>query len=317
MLQYRTFWNFDPPELVKVWNEALTGRGAVRLSNSAPLERYVFAKPYFDPAGFIVAMDDDKYVGFVHAGFGPNNNESALSAASGSTCVICVRPSYQGRGIGAELLNRSESYLRGKGARTIYAGSMNPCNAFYLGLYGGSDLPGFLTSDEASAPFFEYHGYRPSTTCFVFNRRLEKAVNIVDGRFAGLRKKYAVRVAAKTGVASWWQECVLGPIELTEFRLEETATNRVVGRAEIWEMEGFSWRWGVPSAGIHSLQIREDLRRQGMGKFLITHVVKHLQEQYFGLIEAHAMERNQSAVKLLKVAGFEQVDFGRMYKLER
>ena len=36
------------------------------------LEQLVFSKPYFDPAGLIIALVDNVPVGFVHAGFGAN-----------------------------------------------------------------------------------------------------------------------------------------------------------------------------------------------------------------------------------------------------
>ena len=316
-LEYRSFRNDDPPSLVEIWNEAFLSRGAVQLRHGSALERFIFAKPYFDPEGFIVAVQDGIRVGFAHAGFGPNNAESGVSMAGGVTCLVGVRPSYQRRGIGSELLGRCEEYLVQKGARTLYAGALRPLNPFYFGLYGGSDLPGFLASDTAAAPFMEYQGYRAWSTCLVFQRRLDQPVNIADGRFAALRKKYELRVVPRSGVGSWWQECVLGPLEPLEFRLEETASGKPVARAEIWEMEGFSWRWGLPSVGILNITTREDVRRQGLAKFLMTSLLKYLQEQYFSLAEVQTPERNQSAVKLFQSLGFEQVDFGRVYKREK
>src|SRR5437763_14830150 len=100
VIDYRGFRNNDPPGLMEIWNEVFTGRGAVRLRHSSPLETHAFAKPYFDPAGVIVALDEGQRVGFAHAGFGPADNESALSRATGVTCLIGVRPSHQRRGIG-------------------------------------------------------------------------------------------------------------------------------------------------------------------------------------------------------------------------
>src|SRR5262249_57761740 len=116
----------DPPGLVDVWNEAFTGRGAAQLRNASPLERHVFAKPYFDPEGLIVAVDDQVHVGFVHAGFGPNRNETSLNYTSGVICLLGVRPAYRDRGVGSELLDRGVAYLRAKGARTIFAGQLRP-----------------------------------------------------------------------------------------------------------------------------------------------------------------------------------------------
>jgi ribosomal protein S18 acetylase RimI-like enzyme len=317
VVQYRNFRNDDPPGLVEIWNETFLSRGCVQLRHGAALERFVFSKPFFDPAGLIVAVEGPALVGFAHAGFGCNNAESAMSTSAGVTCAVGVRPAYQHRGIGSELLGRCEEYLLSKGARTLFAGPMRPTNPFYFGLYGGSDQPGFLASDTAAAPFMEYQGYGAWSTCLVYQRRLDQPVNVTDGRFAALRKKYDLRVVPRTSTGTWWQECVLGPLEPLEFRLEETSTGRPVARAEVWEMEGFSWRWGLPSVGILNLLTREDVRRQGLAKFLMVNLIRYLQEQYFGLVEVQAMERNQPAVKLFQSLGFEQVDFGRVYKRER
>jgi len=109
VVQYRSFHNDDPPGLVEIWNDAFTGRGSVQLRHSAPLERYAFAKPYFDPAGLIVAVDGIKRIGFVHAGFGPNSSDAKLSYTAGVTCLLGVLPAHQRRGVWSQLLARSEA----------------------------------------------------------------------------------------------------------------------------------------------------------------------------------------------------------------
>lgn len=314
MVQYRSFRNDDPPGLADIWNQAFTGRGTVQLRHSSPLERFAFAKPYFDPAGLIVAVDNGQRVGFVHAGFGPDDTESALSTAVGVTCALGVRPSHRRRGIGTELLRRAESYLTGRGARTLYAGPQRPFNPFYLGVYGGSDSPGFLTSDLVAGPFLESRGYQAGASCLVFHRNLTRALNVADACFAAVRRTYDVRVLPRTGIISWWQECTLGPVEVLEFRLEDKNTHAVAARAGAWEMEGFSWRWGVPAVGLVDVLVQEDLRGQGLGKFLVTSILRYLQDQYFGLVEAQAPDHNPAAVKLLQGTGFEQVDLGRIYR---
>src|ERR671923_2100899 len=70
VVQYRNYRNDDPPGLVEIWNETFLGRGCVQLRHGAALERFIFAKPYFEPAGLMVALDGPVRVGFAHAGFG-------------------------------------------------------------------------------------------------------------------------------------------------------------------------------------------------------------------------------------------------------
>ncbi len=316
MVTYRTFRNDDPPGLVSVWNEAFTGRGAVVLRHSSPLERHTFSKPYFDREGLIVAVEDRMPVGFVHAGFGPNHAETALSHAEGVICAIGVRPSHQRRGIGSELLQRAEHYLRSRGARAISAGPMRPLAPFYFGLYGGSDLAGFLASDPAAAPFLEARGYRPKAARAVFQRRLDRPVTAADPRFIGLRRNYHVRFLPWSGSGTWWQECVLGNVEPLEFRLEDAVTGQPAARAAVWEMEGFSWRWGLPAVGILDVGVEEGRRRQGLAKYLLASILQYLQEQYFGVVETHAACEDAVAAGLLHGLGFTQVDLGKSYFLE-
>ncbi|HLJ98048.1 MAG TPA: GNAT family N-acetyltransferase [Gemmataceae bacterium] len=314
MIEYRHFRNDDPPGLAVVWNEALSERGEVRLRHSSPLENYVFSKPYFDPAGLIVAVEDKVYVGFAHAGFGPNEAQTALDKSNGVTCAIAVRPSYRRRGVGSELLQRCENYLRAQGSQAVLAGPMPPFHPFYFGLYGGSDLPGFLVSDQAAEPFLRHHGYEIHGTTLVLHRSLGEAVNVADGRFAALRRRFELRMAPKSGAASWWQECVQGPVEMVEFLLADKTTGDIVARTSVWEMDGFSWRWNQPTVGIVSLVVREDLRRQGLAKFLIAQLLRYLQEQFFALVEIQVNEANSVALSFCQGLGFQKVDSGRLFK---
>jgi ribosomal protein S18 acetylase RimI-like enzyme len=314
VVHYRSFRNTDPPGLVQVWNEAFTGRGAVRLHTASPLERHVFAKPYFDPAGLIVAEEDGRTVGFAHAGFGTCPAADTLEVASGVTCAVGVLPARQRHGIGTALLRRCEDYLRGRGAKALYAGPLRPLNPFYHGLYGGSELAGFLASDPAAEPFLLRSGYQVDRTALVFQRRLNQPLKVVDGRFAAHRVRFELHTGTGKRLGPWWQECALGTVEPLEFALEEKPTRTVGARALVWEMEGFSWRWNKTAAGIVELEVRPDLRRHGLAKYLMAQVLRYLQEQYFELAEVQIVEPNEPAVKLLRGLGFEQVDRGRSYR---
>jgi ribosomal protein S18 acetylase RimI-like enzyme len=79
-------------------------------------------------------------------------------------------------------------------------------------------------------------------------------------------------------------------------------------------MEVFSCTWNQPAVGILDVQVRDDARRQGLGKFLLSQVLRYLQDQYFGLAEIQTPDHNQPAARLFQSVGFEQVDVGRFYK---
>src|SRR5262249_47474444 len=150
---------------------------------------------------------------------------------------------------GTELLRRCEAYLRERGTQNLHMGVTRPVDPFYFGLYGGSELPGVLDSDDLAAPFLAKNGYKPCQTSLVLQKKLDQTVHIVDSRFPNLRKQLEVRVGPRQGTSTWWQECVVGPVELFDFRLEDKTSNQVAAQAFVWEMEGFSWRWNLPSVG--------------------------------------------------------------------
>lgn len=309
MIHYRAFRNIDPPRLAEVWNQAFANRGAVQMRTSTPLERFVLSKPTFDPAGLILAEDEQgRCIGWVHAGSAPHR---AGKSDEGVICVLGVLPSHRKQGVGAELLLRAEAYLKERGAKTIYAGALSPRNPFYLGLYGGSECPGFLDSDSFAAPFFLKHGYALHEATAVFDRSLEQLPKPNDARVSILRAKYDIQVGPPRKLDDFWQECTTGCIDPVAFIVEDKKTKKIVGRALVWEMEGFSFRWGKPSIGILGFEILPEHRKQGVGKLLLGAILRQGQEGFFELVEVQASESCVAAVTFLESYGFRKVDRGQ------
>lgn len=308
VVHYRSFRNTDPPRLVEVWNEAFPGRGAVALRNSTPLERFVLARPYFDPAGLILAEEDGRCLGFAHSavvnpGAGPKQ---------GVICMLGIRPSHRGRGIGPELLRRTEAYLQQHGAQIFLAGGYDRSNPFYFGIYGGANCPGFLQSNPEAEAFFLKSGYRTHQTILILQRQLDVPLRVSDPRFGPLRMQYQICMRSPRQLKDWWQECTVGVVEPLEFVLVNK-DNQVKARALAWEMEGFSARWGWPAVGVIDFEVAPDSRRLGLGKYLLTAILKQLQDQYFQTVEVQIDERDTLAIDFLSPLGFEQVDLGRVY----
>lgn len=311
MVQYRTFRNPDPPGLVEVWNASITGRGAVHLPSSTPLERYVFSKPFFDPAGLFVAEDDGKVVGFAHAGLGPVSPTGG--PRPGVVSALAVLPSHRHHGVGTHLLELAENHLRERGARVLYAGGEWTVNPFYLGVYGGCETPGFLRSDPAAEPFFLAHGYKLDHSIRVMQRSLDQPCKIFDPRFAALRCKFDLRVDYPRKLAGWWQECVVGPVEPLEFLLVDRQTGKPAARTLIWDMEGFGARWNAASVGILEFEVQPTYRRQGLGKLFLSYIMRQIQEQFFQVVEVHLHDKNELAQRFLRALSFEQVDTGQVF----
>ena len=317
MISFRRFRNTDPPALADVWNESHPARSAYPLRTPALLDRWVFSKPYFDPDGLIVAVDEadsGKILGYALAGFGPNGALSALDKTNGVICSVAIRPNARRYGVARGLVGKAEEYLTARGSTVLRAGPRWPYCPFGFGLYGGTNCPGFLASDEGADPFFKSLGYTAADTTLVFHKKLEAPISIADGRFGALRKRYETQILRAASVPSWWHDCVWGVLEPVEFRMVDKQANSMpAARAVVWELEGYGWRWGFPSAGILDIQVRPDLRRQGLAKLLLAQVLRFLQDQFFGICELHAPAERPELIGLCRSATMEQVDVGTTY----
>ena len=78
------------PALVELWNSQAGRRALAQPMTQTLLEECVFAKPYFDRLGLIVAKDDDRLVGFAHAGFAAGADGLRLSTAVGAVNLVLV-----------------------------------------------------------------------------------------------------------------------------------------------------------------------------------------------------------------------------------
>lgn len=315
MTSYRTFRNTDPPRILALWNrQSAVSRGFGKLSGCDQLEHLIFAKPYFDRNGLILACDGDRIVGICHAGFGADESESGLEKVSGAICMLLVDPEYRRQGIGSQLLCLGQAYLNTHQAQVQYAGAIRPVNAFYLGLYGGSEMPGILNSDAEVSEFFRKRNYEPVDCCLVYQRRLDNLQALTDPRVALLRRQIELTVEPWPTPPTWWRACTVGPMPALRYEMLDQTTRESIGYSWVWVMESFTQAWNVTSVGIADFEIRPERRRQGYGKLMLYSVLRHLQEQNIILVEVQTMERNAAARGLYEALEFEHCDTGHVYR---
>ncbi|HTQ38264.1 MAG TPA: GNAT family N-acetyltransferase [Pirellulales bacterium] len=316
MIGFRSFRNSDPPHLAEIWRTRSGLRGYVQPMTSALLERLVFSKPYFDQAGLVLATDEERPLGFAHAGFGPVEDESALSHEMGASILTMVSPHPDEAAIAAELIGRSEAYLRANGAKVIYGGGIRPLNAFYVGLYGGSELPGILDSDAQHQGFFRAAGYREIDHTAVLHRELSDFRPVVDRQQMLLRRRLHVDCVCDPPLRTWWEACTLGDFTRLQYRLFLKDEPQPAGVTTLIDMEAFSHTWGARTAGLVDVFIGEAYRRQGMGVWLVGEILRQAAEQGFGLIEVQTMQHNTAALAMYAKLGFQQVDQGAVFRKE-
>jgi GNAT superfamily N-acetyltransferase len=278
------------------------------------LEQFVFSKPYFDRDGLIVALHEGRRIGFVHAGFGPNEDGSSLSTDMGTTHVLMLHGDRRDPALADELLARSEAYMQDRGAKVIYGGGIRPLNSFYLGLYGGSELPGVLANDEVFGDACRRNGYREIDRVLVMQRELSRFRPTVSWEQRRLKRMTAAAERYCPPPASWWEMCTIGAFERLDFFLNSTETNQVLASVSFWDIEPLSSGWGVPTAGMFDLHVSPEARRQGLATYLLGDAFGRLRNRGIILVEAQTMRGNTPALAMYQKLGFETVDHGYVFR---
>ena len=314
VIEYRSFINTDPPHLVEIWRSQPRERALAQPMSVDIFEQHVLSKLYFDAAGLIVAVDGDQPVGFAHAAFGSTEDEQQVSYQWGCTMLVMVRANYQRQGIGRELLSRSEAYLRSRGAKVLYAGGLRPFNGFYLGLYGGSELPGVLESSTFARQLFLSRGYREVDRSQVLHLDLKKFRPCIDRTQLQIKRTTTFKADERPASRNWWDACVFSPYERTRFTLSTRDSEQPVAQAMTWDMTTFAGNWGIHAAGLVEVEVQEGSQRQGYATYLLGEVFKQLQSQGISLVETQTMQRNTAALALYRKLGFKEVDNGAVYR---
>ena len=314
MLRYRPFRNTDPPVLTALWRSRAGQRGLAREVSPDVFEQLVFAKPYFDCDGLILAFDDDRPVGFAHAGFGPDEQRSRLFTGRGVTCLILVEPGCAETEAAAGLLEQCEAYLQRRGANVLFGGAIYPLNPFYLGLYGGSELPGVLDTDSPALDAFKSHGYAEIDHTFIQHHELTNFEPRIDRRQMQIRRQMLVEVTEDPPARSWWDACTTGDFDLTRFELVPSDRGSAVASATFRSMEPTGTATIGRAVGLMDLQVDESYRRRGLAVFLLSEAFRQFIRRGIMLVEVQCRRRNVAAVGLFEQLGFESVCLGSVFR---
>ena len=313
---FRPFRNSDPPRLAEIWRDQPPQRGVMQPITAMLLEQFVFSKPYFEREGLIVATRDGEPVAFTHAGFGANEDESDIDFTSGTTYVLMLRADHRHAPLADELLVRSEDYLRDRGAKVLYGGGIRPLNAFYLGLYGGSELPGVMVTDTVFGEALLRNKYREIDRVAILRRDLARYRPPVTRQQRMLRREATCQETYCPPPKTWWEACTFGGMERLQFRLEQAATRQRLADVWFWDIEPLSTGWGLPTAGMYDLEVESTRRRQGLATYVLSEAFARLHTRGIMVVEAQTMQTSAPALAFYAKLGFEKVDEGIVYRKE-
>jgi ribosomal protein S18 acetylase RimI-like enzyme len=310
---FRPFRNCDPPHIAEIWRDQPPQRGLMQPVTPGILEQLVFSKPYFDPEGLIVLLSDKRPIGFVHAGFGANEDETDIDTSMGTVYQLMLRADRRNDALADELLHHAEGYLRGRGAKVIYGGGIRPLNAFYLGLYGGSELPGVLVGDPMLGATCLRNGFREIDRVRILQLALANFRPPVARSQRLLRRELSSSEIYSPPSRSRWEAWTIGDFERLRFTLA-AAQGPPLAEASFWDIEPLSTRWNAATAGMFDLRVTDERRRQGLATFLLVDAFERLRSRGIAIVEAQTMQQNAPALALYAKLGFTKIDEGVVYR---
>ncbi len=269
---------------------------------------------HFDREGFLVATLDDKPVGFVHAGFGPTEDGMGIDTSLGTTHMLMLRSGHDNLALADQLLAASEDYLRSRGATVLYVGGIQPLNSFYLGLYGGSEIPGVLESNHLLREVSLQRGYRESCQISILQCDLARFHPPFSRKVRKLKRFCRLEEIVDPIPANWWEACVWGSQQHDHFQLIETTKKCVIASTSFWDIQPLSSCWGICTSGMFDLYVAPEYRRQGVATYLLAEAFRRLRHRGVVTVEAQTMSTNEAAIAFYHQQNFEQVDCGMVFR---
>ncbi len=314
MPTFRTFRNTDPPALASLWRSRAAPSWLVQPISPDLLEQLIFAKLYFDYGGLFLAENDGRLAGFAHAGFGPNAEQRWICSDCGVICAVLVQPDAADAETAAGLIESCEKYLRDRGAKTIYGGGFASLDPFYVGLYGGAELPGILDADAAARTAFAARGYREVERFTILERELDGVELPIDRRQMQVRRQMLVEVVPDAPTRTWWEACTVGEFELTRFEAVPRVGGSPAAAAAFRSMEPSGTTTVSRSVGLLDLSVDESYRRRGLATFLLSEAFRHFLRQGITHVTVQSQQTNAAALGLFDKFGFQPREQGGVWK---
>lgn len=308
MIEYRSFRNSDPPLIAAIWNCQLPLRGRIPRVRPNFLAEHIFGKPYFDRNGFILATFEGQPVGFAHASFGPAADQDELNHQAGVVSCLMTVDHPRSAEIADGLLAHSEAYLASRGASQVTAFGYRELCPFYLGLYGGTQLPGVLSEQRSILEAFAKAGYQNQDRTLILQRDLGQGAIPIDRSQHLLKRSYDIDAAINPSDTTWWQAATLGLFSRMQFDLLSRSDESVCGQLFVWDMHPLARSWNITSAGLVDMNIDPAHLNLDTARFFIAEVSRYLYRRAISLLEVQHSETDERAATIFADLGFQQVD---------
>lgn len=313
MIQIRPFLNSDPPHIVSVWNAQPAAKHLARQMKVATFEHFVLAKPYFDREGILVAEEEGTVIGFIHAGFGPSQDNSDVDTTTGVICTVQAVPDRSTAEIYGQLLRAAETYVAARGAQRIVGGPVSPLVCFYHGLSSVGESPGVHAEDQLLQDTYRAAGYVEASRNLVLHRDLTAFRPPFDRQQRALQRTYEVIVELDTDLSNWWELCRYGPLPRCGFRVIDRTTRAAVAELTWWD-QAFTGAALQSTVSFTGVEVPPELRRQGIGTLLLNEAMKQLKSSGAFFASTKIDQTDEVGLSFFQSLGFREIAHGTTFR---
>lgn len=292
MIVFRHFRNADPPSLAALWNIQPSVPGRVRPISSQTLERFVLAKPHFNPHGAWLALRDGNVCGFLHAARG-----APTDLERGSISLLIVAPDENDSAVPEELIARGVDFLWSQGVKHVQAGCLDPVDPFYFGLYNVG-APGLGHADSHQIQWFLDSGFEPTGSIAILQNELLSIRAPVDREQMQLKRSYDVRIEYDWPSQSTWEAVTSGAHERIRFQAFLKGTDRAAAQFILVDMNAISGRFGSRQYFVQSIHMDPKSAPIGLMSFLIAESIRQLQAYGISNIYTHSTTPEEGEIWL-------------------
>lgn len=309
--------NFKIRAVVNFWNSCCYPHNRRSGITIDVLERQVFAKPFFDPNGFIIAWKGNKIVGLAHASFGFTDDYSAVDYSQGIIPLICYNDAPDVDAVLDALIVSCERHLVSKGATRIQIGTTYPHAPFYLGLFHSSDLSGVDLGESLLTSAASRHGYSITSSKSHFRRDLDNLDWASSSEFSQLRQRFSIQMEYCPTMSRWGEAIAMNGLVWSRFSLVELGqgvinAQRPAVQCALWVIDEDP-ETEMIAVGLSQCQVNPEYRGQRLGLFILSEAIRRLVDQQVERVEVQVPDEWRSLITSLSSHGFELFAHSALY----
>jgi hypothetical protein len=215
--------------------------------------------------------------------------------------------------VGQRLLQEGEQYLRERGAVECLGGAAGDRGPFYLGLYGGSQLPGMLDGDTRASAVLLESGYRPRRRYVILQRTLADFRPSMDRRALQLRRQFRMEPIPEAEEAPWCDVCNWCWVERDRFAVVPVAGGSACAILTFWDVEPLCSSWAVRAAGYLPPVGGESSVPPDDWFCFLSEAMRYFQTQGVNLVEVQLAEPDPGTSEGFDRLGFCEIDRGTQF----